>query len=87
MDLTCSTLLFPYLEGPCSRISNIVCQSLIFRCPVWRVLSLTDPNRYAMRVSPSVSNRIVDAARSILNQFLPDIYIYTDHMKGPQSGK
>ncbi|XP_063962622.1 RNA 3'-terminal phosphate cyclase-like protein isoform X2 [Lytechinus pictus] len=71
---------------------------ILFRCPVirnLRPLQLTKPGKikrirgvaYAMRVSPATPNRIVDAARSILNQFLPDIYIYTDHMKGPQSGK
>lgn len=42
---------------------------------------------WAVRVSPVTTNRIVDAARSILNRFLPDIYIYTDTFKGSQSGK
>ncbi|XP_030874100.1 RNA 3'-terminal phosphate cyclase-like protein isoform X10 [Leptonychotes weddellii] len=43
--------------------------------------------RYSVRVSPQMANRIVDSARSILNKFIPDIYIYTDHMKGVSSGK
>ncbi|XP_021489918.1 RNA 3'-terminal phosphate cyclase-like protein isoform X4 [Meriones unguiculatus] len=43
--------------------------------------------RYSVRVSPQMANRIVDSARSILNKFIPDIYIYTDHMKGVNSGK
>lgn len=43
--------------------------------------------RWAVRVAPVVTNRIVDSARSILNKFIPDIYIYTDHYKGNQSGK
>lgn len=34
-----------------------------------------------------MGNRIVESARSVLNQFLPDIYIHTDHMKGVNSGK
>lgn len=34
-----------------------------------------------------MANRIVESARSVLNQFLPDIYIHTDHMKGVNSGK
>ncbi|TKS84622.1 RNA 3'-terminal phosphate cyclase-like protein [Collichthys lucidus] len=34
-----------------------------------------------------MANRIVEAARGVLNQFIPDIYIHTDHMKGPNSGK
>lgn len=42
---------------------------------------------YAMRVSPAICNRVVDAARGVLNQFISDIYIYTDHCKGAQSGK
>ncbi|XP_067677958.1 RNA 3'-terminal phosphate cyclase-like protein [Haliotis asinina] len=42
---------------------------------------------WATRVSPSITNRIVESTRGVLNQFLPDIYIYTDHRKGGQSGK
>lgn len=71
---------------------------------------------YATRVSPSMSNRIVDSARGVLNNFIPvthrmqrraysfflhmqerasqiflapypqDVYIYTDHYRGPDSG-
>ncbi|XP_044898460.1 RNA 3'-terminal phosphate cyclase-like protein isoform X6 [Felis catus] len=48
---------------------------------------LTADCRYSVRVSPQMANRIVDSARSILNKFIPDIYIYTDHMKGVSSGK
>ena len=40
-----------------------------------------------MRVSPAICNRVVDAVRRVLNQFVSDIYIYTDHCKGGQSGK
>jgi hypothetical protein len=32
-------------------------------------------------------NRIVDAAREILNKCVSDIYIYTDHCKGSQAGR
>ncbi|XP_029940118.1 RNA 3'-terminal phosphate cyclase-like protein isoform X2 [Salarias fasciatus] len=69
-----------------------------FTCPVRRTINpiqLTDPGKikrirgvaYSARVSPQMANRIVDSARGILNQLLPDIYIYTDHMKGANSGK
>ncbi|KAK0134378.1 RNA 3'-terminal phosphate cyclase-like protein [Merluccius polli] len=34
-----------------------------------------------------MANRIVDSARSVINKFIPDIYIYTDHLKGANSGK
>ncbi|XP_060011027.1 RNA 3'-terminal phosphate cyclase-like protein isoform X1 [Lagenorhynchus albirostris] len=71
---------------------------VFFSCPVRKVLKpiqLTDPGKikrirgmaYSVRVSPQMANRIVDSARSILNKFIPDIYIYTDHMKGVNSGR
>lgn len=70
---------------------------VIFRCPTTRELvpvDLTDEGfvkrirgvAYATRVSPSMSNRIVDSARGVLNSFIPDVYIYTDHYRGPDSG-
>lgn len=49
--------------------------------------SLAQKCRYSVRVSPQMANRMVESARGILNKFLPDIYIYTDHMKGVSSGK
>uniref|UniRef100_A0A7N8XG75 RNA 3'-terminal phosphate cyclase-like protein n=1 Tax=Mastacembelus armatus TaxID=205130 RepID=A0A7N8XG75_9TELE len=71
---------------------------VVFTCPVRRTIrpvQLTDPGKikrirgvaYSVRVSPQMANRIVDSARGVLNHFLPDIYIYTDHMKGANSGK
>jgi len=42
---------------------------------------------FGCRVSPQISNQLVAAARSVLNKFIPDIYIYTDHRKGEQAGK
>ncbi|XP_077004386.1 RNA 3'-terminal phosphate cyclase-like protein isoform X2 [Tamandua tetradactyla] len=71
---------------------------VFFSCPVRKALKpvqLTDPGKikrirgmaYSVRVSPQMANRIVDSARSILNKFIPDVYIYTDHMKGINSGK
>lgn len=71
---------------------------VVFTCPVRktvRPVQLSEPGKikrirgvaYSVRVSPQMGNRIVESARSVLNQFLPDIYIYTDHMKGANSGK
>ncbi|KAF2978167.1 hypothetical protein EK904_007298 [Melospiza melodia maxima] len=71
---------------------------ILFSCPVRKVLQpvqFTDPGKikrirgtaYSVRVSPQMANRMVESARGILNKFLPDIYIYTDHMKGVNSGK
>ncbi|XP_041359240.1 RNA 3'-terminal phosphate cyclase-like protein [Gigantopelta aegis] len=71
---------------------------IVFSCPCrqkLRPIQFTDPGKvkrirgvaWAVRVSPATVNRIVDSTRGILNKFLPDIYIYTDHCKGSQSGK
>ena len=42
---------------------------------------------YSTRMSPQTANRVVDSARGLLNHFIPDVYIYTDHYKGAESGK
>uniref|UniRef100_A0A672SNP6 RNA 3'-terminal phosphate cyclase-like protein n=1 Tax=Sinocyclocheilus grahami TaxID=75366 RepID=A0A672SNP6_SINGR len=67
---------------------------VLFTCPVRRSMKpvqLTEPGKIkrirGTAISLQMANRIVDSARSILNKFIPDIYIYTDHMKGASSGK
>ena len=37
---------------------------------------------FTVRVSPQTGNRLVDASRAVLNKFLPDVYIFTDHHPG-----
>lgn len=70
---------------------------VFFTCPARRKLiplQFIDPGKlkrirgtaFSMKVSPAFVNRMVDASRGVLNQFLSDIYIYTDHVKGTQSG-
>ncbi|WIA28864.1 hypothetical protein OEZ86_011390 [Tetradesmus obliquus] len=41
---------------------------------------------YSMRVPPQNANRMVDAARGVLNQLLADVYIFTDAAAGPAAG-
>lgn len=71
---------------------------VLFRSPVVRnvkTLNFVDPGKirrirgiaYSTRVSPQFANRMVDAARSVLNRYIPDIYLYTDVYKGEESGK
>jgi len=48
---------------------------------------LTMTCRHAVRVSPQFSTRMIESARSVLNQFIPDIYLYSDVYKGDESGK
>lgn len=68
-------------------MNSCVLGQFYVRRPSEVVMSLTQSRRYSVRVSPQMANRIVDSARSVLNKFIPDIYIYTDHMKGVSSGK
>jgi len=42
---------------------------------------------HAVRVSPQFSNRMIEASRSVLNRYIPDIYLYSDVYKGEDSGK
>ncbi|KAJ9071636.1 hypothetical protein DSO57_1036525 [Entomophthora muscae] len=42
---------------------------------------------YSTRVSPQTTNRVVEAARSVLNRYIPDIFIVTDAYKKNESGK
>lgn len=71
---------------------------MTFRCPTVRALKpllSIDEGRirrirgiaYATRVSPQTANRMVESARGVLNRYIPDVYIYTDHYKGAESGK
>ena len=41
---------------------------------------------YATRISPQTANRVVENARKELMGYIPDVYIYTDVYKGPESG-
>jgi len=70
---------------------------VFLRVPVVKSLtpvSLLDPGlvkrvrgiAYTTKVSPQIANRVVDGARGVLNNLLPDVYIYTDHFKGKDSG-
>jgi RNA 3'-terminal phosphate cyclase-like protein len=68
-----------------------------FSCPIVRELQplhVLDMGRikrvrgvaFCSRVSPTIATRLVDSARSVLNQFLPDVYIHTDHYRGEKAG-
>ena len=34
-----------------------------------------------------MANRMVDSARAVLNNYLPDVYIYTDTVRGAEAGR
>jgi len=69
-----------------------------FLCPVIKqakTLNFVEPGKikrirgiaHAVRVNPQFSNRMIEASRSILNRYIPDIYLYSDVYKGEESGK
>ncbi|KAI0724012.1 18S rRNA biogenesis protein [Cerioporus squamosus] len=69
-----------------------------FLCPIVRqvkTLDFVDPGKvkrirgisHAVRVNPQFSNRMIEASRSVLNRYIPDIYLYSDVYKGEDSGK
>ncbi|KAF8643877.1 hypothetical protein AX16_008893 [Volvariella volvacea WC 439] len=69
-----------------------------FICPIVKqvkTLNFVDPGKikrirgiaHAVRVNPQFSNRMIEASRSILNRYIPDIYLYSDVYKGDESGK
>eukprot|EP00928_Gymnodinium_smaydae_P014022 TRINITY_DN15084_c0_g1_i1.p1 TRINITY_DN15084_c0_g1~~TRINITY_DN15084_c0_g1_i1.p1 ORF type:complete len:378 (-),score=59.39 TRINITY_DN15084_c0_g1_i1:71-1204(-) len=71
---------------------------VMFSCPILKSIppvELLDEGKvkrvrgvaYTARVSPQFAARMVDSARGVLNDFLPDVWIYTDHSKGPNSGE
>ena len=67
-------------------------------CPIIKqakTLNFVDPGKikrirgisHVVRASPQISNRMIDSARSILNRYIPDVYLYSDVYKGEESGK
>ncbi|CAH4028201.1 unnamed protein product [Pieris brassicae] len=71
---------------------------IVFKCPVrrhlrplqWSKWGLVKRIRgvvYALRVSPTMANRVVDAAKGVMLNFLPDVYINTDQCRGSNAGK
>ena len=41
---------------------------------------------YSTRISPQVSNRCIESAKSLLNHFIPDVFIYSDTFRGKEAG-
>lgn len=68
-----------------------------FKCPIRKTLKAMqcmNPGMvkrirgtvYASKVSPALANRTIEAAKGVLLNFLPDIYIYSDLNKGKFAG-
>nr|CAG4647894.1 EOG090X05X4 [Moina brachiata]SVE93005.1 EOG090X05X4 [Moina brachiata] len=70
---------------------------VLFTCPIrkqLKPLQYIDPGKvkkirgvaYALRTSPTMTNRMIESAKGILLKYLPDVFILSDHRKGPASG-
>ena len=72
--------------------------SVEFTCPIVRQLvpiNVTDMGLikrvrgvvFCTRISQTIITRVIDSARGVLNNLLPDVYIHADHYKGAEGGK
>lgn len=41
---------------------------------------------FCAKVSPTIIARVIESARGVLNKFLPDVHITSDHVRGAESG-
>lgn len=41
---------------------------------------------FCAKMSPTILTRVVESCRGVLNDYLPDVYIHTDHYRGKDSG-
>ena len=71
---------------------------VVFSCPVVRnikPLHWLDPGLVrkvrgvacTMRVAPANGNRMIDETRGVINRYVSDLYVVSDHAKGGESGK
>ena len=67
----------------CGIVNNLNPVIMISEGRIKRIRGISSTTR----VSPQISNRLVQASKSVLNRFIPDIYIYTDVFKGEEAGK
>lgn len=70
---------------------------VVFKCPIeqqLRTIQLLDyglvkrvrGTAYALRVSPAIANRMVEKAKGVMLNYLPDVFITADQRRGKQSG-
>ncbi|KAH8989224.1 18S rRNA biogenesis protein [Lactarius hatsudake] len=96
------TVTLPHLEPfgylGCGGLLPLGGGEVLFLCPIVKqvkTLNFVEPGKvkrirgiaHAVRLSPQFSNRMIEAARSVLNRYIPDIYLYSDVYKGEESGK
>lgn len=71
---------------------------VIFKCPIkknlrpiqcldYGMVKRIRGTAYALRMSPAIANRMVEKAKGVFLNFIPDVYINTDQCRGKSSGK
>jgi len=41
---------------------------------------------YTAKCGPMLGNRVISGVRGVMNDFIPDVYVYADHCKGKEAG-
>lgn len=41
---------------------------------------------YTAKCGPMLGNRVISGVRGVMNDFIPDVYVYSDHCKGKDAG-
>lgn len=67
----------------CPTVKKIQPVELLNESKVKRVRGVA----YTTRLSPQFAARMVNSARGVLNDFIPDVWIYNDHCKGASTGE
>jgi len=66
----------------CLPVRNLTPIQLLDEGKIRRIRGIA----YSTRVSPAIASRIVDSAKGAISEFQQDVYIFTDHYKGNESG-
>ena len=66
-------------------VVSILCLMLFSVTLLWRPPCAG--HSHCVRVSPAMASRMVDSTRRVLNSYLPDVYIYTDVVRGKEGGR
>ncbi|RZF44523.1 hypothetical protein LSTR_LSTR002296 [Laodelphax striatellus] len=70
---------------------HFVCPSIKQLKPIqlkdWGKVKKVRGTMFALRVSPALANRMVESAKGVFLNFIPDVFFTVDHLKGQAAGK
>jgi RNA 3'-terminal phosphate cyclase-like protein len=70
------------IQFDCPIVKNLTPIQILDEGMIKRIRGIA----YSTRVSPSISNRVVESSRFLLNKYIPDVWVFTDHYLGQKSG-